>query len=108
MRDLAVQRRVYGAHDVLEREIRQRAAPVAVRRQCRAIHVQIDGPLGDPVAHDADARHLRVRRRLLEIVWAQRRDVVRAGPGALLEDQVGQGKVDVEMLGDDLPVDKVV
>ena len=95
VRDLAVERRVHREHDVLQRQVRQRGAPSAVRRQRRADHLQVDGPLGDRIADDAHPRHLRVRRRLLEVVPAQRREVVRTGPGALPEHEVGLGKVDV-------------
>jgi len=108
VRDLAVERRVYGVNDVLERQIRQRRAPSAVRRQRRADHLQVDGPLGNDVAYDVHARHLRVHRRLLEVVRAQRREVVRARSGALPEHEFGQGKVDVQPVRDDLPVDEVV
>ena len=108
MRDLAVERRVHGGHDVLERQVGQRGAPSAVRRQRRADHMHVDRPLGDGVTDDADARHLRVRCRLLEVVPAQRRDVVRARSGALPEHKFAPGQVDVQPVRDDFPVDKVV
>ena len=108
VRDLAVERRVYGVNDVLERQIRQRRPPSTVRRQRSADHLHVDGPLGNDVAHDAHPRHLRVHRRLLEVVRAQRRDIVRARSGALPDHEVELGKVDVQPVRDDLPVDEVV
>src|SRR6266702_5639704 len=80
----------------------------AVWRQRRADHPDVDGPLRDRVAHDAHARHLRVRRGLLELVSAERPDLPGAWSGAPLDNQVGDRKIDVEVLGDDFTVDEVV
>ena len=110
MRDLAVQRGVHRAQNVFERQVGQRGATPAVRGERCAEHLQVDGPLRYHVAHDAHARHLRVRRWLLEVVRAQRGEVtvIHAGPGALPERQVRVDEVDVEVRRDDVPVDQVV
>ena len=108
MRDLAVQRGVHRVHDVLERQVGQRGATPTVRGERRAEDLQVDGPLGYHVAHDAHARRLRVRSRLLEVIRAQRGEMVRARPGAFPEHQVRVDKVDVEARRDDVPVDQVV
>ena len=99
---------MYGAHDVLEGQVRQRRAPSAVRRERCADDADVYGPLRDRVAHDTHARHLRVCRRLLEVVRAERRDVVDAWSSTALYRQVGDRKIDVEVLGDDFAVDEVV
>ena len=108
VRDLAMKGRMHGEYDVLEGEVRQRSAPTAVWRQRRANDLDVDRPLRDRVAHDAYARHLRVRSGLLEIVCAERRDLVSAWSGASLDHQVGDRKIDVEVLRDDFAVDEVV
>ena len=45
---------------------------------------------------------------MLKVVPAERRDVVGAWSGAALYHQVGDRKIDVEVLGDDFAIDKVV
>ena len=105
VRDLAVQRGVHGVHDVLERQVGQRGAAAAVRGERGADDLQVDGPLRDHVAHDAHARHLRVRRGLLEVVRVQRRD---ARARARAEHQVRVDKVEVDVRRDDRPVDQIV
>ena len=96
---------MHGVHNVLERQVGQRGAAAAVRGERRADDLQVDGPLRDHVAHDAHARHLRVRRGLLEVVPVQRAD---AGAGARADDKVRVDKVEVDVRRDDVPVDQVV
>ena len=100
--------RVHGVNHVLEGQVRQRRAPTAVRRQRRADDLEVDGPLPNRIAYDAHARHLRVRRGLLEVVCAERRDLVGAGSRAPLDHQVGDRKIDVKVLRDDFAVDEIV
>lgn len=106
MRDLVMKGCMHGADDVLEGQVRHRRAPPAVRRERGADDADVDGPLWDRVADDAHARHLWVRRGLLEVVRGERRDVV--GACAPLYHQVGDRKIDMEVLGDDFAVDEVV
>lgn len=108
MRDLVMKGCVHGADDVLEGQVRKRGAIPAVRRERGADDADVDGPLWDRVADDTYAGHLWVRRRLLEVVRAERCDVVSAWSCAPLYRQVGDRKINVKVLGDDFAVDEVV
>ena len=108
MRDLVMKGCVHGADDVLEGQVWKRRAITAMRRERGADDADVDGPLRDHVADNANAGHLWVRRRLLEVVRAERCDVLSAWPCAPLDRQVGDRKIDVKVLGDDFAVDEVV